>query len=180
MMDQMPAAQAEEFRQENPQRNRDARLLRRAARRPARSLMHESLELFGSEQRDPASVFGKPVFVLPSREQAARRERADVGEGTELLVSNVDRDSRRQHDTRFAGQLQQLLGKPRFCAVGHDVDVTLHVPPQVVERQPKTILANFRVCLYQTADGVAIPDEEFTLRNRHPVDHIRRWRIWEE
>ena len=74
--------------------------------------MHEGLKVFGSEQCDPASVFGKPVFLLPSREQAARGERADVGEGTELFVSNFDRDSRRRNDTRFAGQLQQLLGKP--------------------------------------------------------------------
>jgi len=120
--------------------------------------MYEGLEVFGGEQDDPASLFGQPVFVLPSREQAARRERADVGEGTELFVRDVDRDSRRFDDTRFAGQLQQLLGKPRFCALGHDVDVTLHVSPQVLERQPKTILVEFRVCLYQTADGVAIPD----------------------
>lgn len=119
--------------------------------------MHEGLEVFGSEQCDPAPVFGKPAFLLPSREQAARRERADVREGTELFVGNVDRDSRRLHDARFAGQLQQLLGKPRFCAVGHDVDVTPHVPPQILERQPKAILAKFRVCLQQTADGVPIP-----------------------
>ena len=144
-------------RQDNPQRNRDP-ILRGAARRTARSPLHEGLEVFGREQCDPASVFGKPVFMLPSREQSARRERADIREGTELFVSNVDRDSRRLHDTRFAAQLQQLLGEPRFCAVGHDVDVTLHVPPQILERQPKTILAKFRVCLYQAADGVPIPD----------------------
>ena len=109
--------------------------------------MHEGLEVLGSEQCDPASVFGKPVLVLPSRQQAARRERADVGEGTELFVRNVDGDSGRLDDTSFAGQLQQLLGKPRFGAGRHDIDVTLHVPPQVLEGLPKSIPANFRVSL---------------------------------
>lgn len=39
----------------------------------------DGLEVFGSQQGDPAALFRQPAFVLPSRQQAARRERADVG-----------------------------------------------------------------------------------------------------
>src|SRR6516225_6922793 len=69
-------------------------------------------ERLGREQRHAAALLYQLPIALPSREEPAGGERADVGQGTEVLVGNVNDYSRWLHLGRMGGQLEQCLSEP--------------------------------------------------------------------
>src|SRR5215471_1096477 len=81
-------------------------------------------ERFGSEEGDTAALLRKLSVVFPLGEDPAGSEIANVREGTQLLVGDVDGDSRVSYFAGGSRQLNQPLREPRLRVLGNDVGVT--------------------------------------------------------
>src|SRR5215472_8296679 len=120
-------------------------------------------ERLGGEQRHAAALLYQLPIALPSREEPAGGERADVGKGTEVLVGNVNDYSRRLHLARIGGQLEQYLSEPRRSTLGDEVGMPLHVHSDIMHRQAEAVLDKLGMCFCEPADRAVVPDQEFAF-----------------